>query len=54
MSEEISTVESLGTGRAGWARVTGMIAAARRIRSSSGPGNGYFEAGLIARESYRL
>ncbi len=51
MSEQNPTVESLATGRAGWARVTGMVTAARRRRA---PGNGYLEAGLISREAYRL
>ncbi len=50
MSEENSTVESLATGRGGWARVSGRITAARR----RAPGNGYLESGLMGREAYRL
>ena len=51
MSTDTSTVEALSTARGGWARLTGMVTAARRRRA---PGNGYFEAGLMAREAYRL
>ncbi|HNM86603.1 MAG: hypothetical protein U0Q20_03345 [Mycobacterium sp.] len=51
MSEQTSTVESLSTARGGWARVTGMVTAARRRRA---PGNGYFETSLMSREAYRL
>lgn len=51
MSDETSTFESLSTARGGWARLTGMVTTARRRRA---PGNGYFEAGLVARAAYRL
>ncbi len=51
MSEANSTVESLATGRGGWARVSGMVTAARRRRA---PGNGYLESGTMGREAYRL
>ncbi len=51
MSEENSTVESLATGRNGWARLNQSVTAARRRRSA---GNGYFESGLMGREAYRF
>lgn len=51
MNDETSTVESLSTARGGWARLTGMVTTARRRRT---PGNGYLEAGLMAREAHRL
>lgn len=51
MTAENSTVESLATGRAGWARLTGLFSAARRRHA---PGNGYFESGLMGREAFHL
>lgn len=50
MSEEISTIESLSTGRSGWARLSATVTARRRRTA----GNGYFEAGLMGREAYRF